>query len=124
MNSMMLIAGLILRPDSGMRGLAMTLDARAAGRADDRRMDGPRGQDHAVSGLQFQALALGPEGNGDRAVDAVEDLLEAVRVGRVAVSGSVRPRVASTRLGPQLRQDRKSTRLNSSHVKISYAGSC
>src|SRR5690606_39710007 len=47
-----------------------------------------------------------------RAVEVEHPLAEAVRGGGGAVVGDVR------------RQDRKSTRLNSSHVKISYAVFC
>src|SRR6266851_3630881 len=102
MKSMMLTTAPILRPVSVGQGLAMALDARASGGADDGRMHGPRGQHHAVAGLQFQAPALVLEHERDRAVDAVKDLLVAVVVRRVAVVRAVRPRVAAARLSPQL----------------------
>src|SRR5712692_6438450 len=101
MKSMMLTTRPILRPASVGATLAMALDARAPGGADDGRMHGPRGQHHAVAGLQIQASALALEHERDRAVDAVEDLLEAVAVRRVAVVRAVRPRVAAARLGTQ-----------------------
>src|SRR5690606_40715331 len=37
------------------------------------------------------------------------------------VSGTSQKQIASSRCGARILQDRKSTRLNSSHVKISYA---
>src|SRR6266446_8708580 len=80
----------------------MSFYTRASGRADDGRVDGPGGQDHAVSSLELEATTLAFQGKSDRAVDAVEDLLVGVGMGRVAVSRSVRPRIASARLGPEL----------------------
>ena len=58
-------------------------------------MYGPRGQHHAVAGLQLEAPTFAFEDERDRAVDAVQDLLEVVGVGDVAVARSVRPRVAA-----------------------------
>ena len=81
----------------------MTFDARASGRADHRGVNSGRGDHHAVSGLQLQAPAFVLEHERDRAVDAVEDLLEVVAVGRVPVTGSIRPGVAAARLRSQLR---------------------
>jgi len=48
----------------------------------------------------FPVLCL--EDERDRSVNAVEDLLVRVAVGRVAIAGSVRPGVAAGRLAPQL----------------------
>src|SRR4051794_25169911 len=104
MNSMMLIVRPILRPESWSAwSLAMTLDARASARPDNRGMNRAGGQDHAVARLELQAFALALEHESDRPIDAVEDLLERVRVRSVAVARAVRPRVAATRLGLQLR---------------------
>src|SRR5438552_724715 len=79
------------------------LDAGASRPSDNRRMHRPRGQDHAVSGLQLEAAALAFEHEGDRSIDAVKDLLVAVAVSRVAVARAVRPRVAAGGLGFELR---------------------
>src|SRR5438034_10914530 len=104
MNSMMLTSGPILRPESQpRRGLAVALDARAAGRSDNGRVDWSRGQHHAVAGVQLEALALALERESDRPVDAVQHFFVRVRVRRVAVARSVRPRVATTRLALELR---------------------
>lgn len=59
------------------------------------------GQDHAIAGAQLQPFSLLLEHERDRAVDAVKDLLIAVRVRGVAVARSVRPRVASLGLGAE-----------------------
>src|SRR6266571_926943 len=83
--------------------LPMALYARAAGRSDDRGMDRAGGQNHAVTWLQLESLSLLLQHEGDRSVDAVEDLLEAVRMRRVAIPRTVRPRVAAIRFRPQLR---------------------
>src|SRR5437667_1792159 len=82
--------------------LAMALDAGASRPSDNRRMHRPRGQDHAVSGLQLEAAALAFEHEGDRSIDAVKYLLVAVAVSRVAVARAVRPRVAAGGLGFEL----------------------
>src|SRR5437763_15170068 len=66
-------------------------------------MDRPGGQDHVVSRPQEQALAARLEDEGDGAVNAVEDLLVGVAVGRIAVVGTVRPGVAALGLRLQLR---------------------
>src|SRR5579872_3018621 len=91
MNSMMLIARPILRP--GFRS-SPSFDTRAAGRSDDRRVHGSRRKDHAVAGRQLDRSALPLEHEGDRSFHAVQDLLVAVGVRAVAISWSVRPRVA------------------------------
>src|ERR1044072_7153774 len=102
MNSMMLIVGPILRPESwSARSLTRTFDARASGRADDCGMNGAGRQDHADPRLQLQALFPLLEHEGDRPLDAVEHLIEAVRVRGVAVARPVRPRVAAAGLGLQ-----------------------
>src|SRR2546428_13759375 len=98
MNSMMPIAAHITPRGSSQNFLAVALDACASGSPDDRRMHGSRGQHHAVSRLQFHAASLAVEHEGDRPVDAVKDLLVAVVVSGVAVTGAVRPRVAAARL--------------------------
>src|SRR6185437_8447566 len=99
MNSMMLIVRPILRPESeSERDLAMAFDARASGGPDDRRMHGSGRQHHAIPSLQLEPAILTFEREGDRTVDAVEDLLVTVRVRGVAVAGPVGPRVAAARL--------------------------
>src|ERR1700682_4710233 len=82
----------ILRPEK-RRGsvLTLALDAGAAGRSDDRRMNRAGGQKHAVSRLEVNAPAFRLEHEGDRSVDAVEDLLVGVAVRRVPVAGPIRP---------------------------------
>src|SRR5205809_537072 len=104
MNSIMPIAATHITPqDCEEMSLAMALDAGASRPSDNRRMHRPRGQDHAVSGLQLEAAALAFEHEGDRSIDAVKDLLVAVAVSRVAVARAVRPRVAAGGLGFELR---------------------
>src|SRR5690554_7043254 len=65
----------------------------------------------------------------DTAVHAADPVQEAVNHGRplktFAVLGHDHGHVhIANHVGPQLAQDRKSTRLNSSHVRISYAVFC
>lgn len=48
--------------------------------------------------MQLEVATRVLEAEGDRALDAVEDLLVGVAVGRVAVAGAVRPRIAAARL--------------------------
>src|SRR5437879_9810214 len=113
MNSIMPNASHITPLGSSQNFLAVALDACSSSSPDDRRMHGSRGQHHAVSRLQFHAASLAFEHEGDRPVDAVEDLLVAVVVGGVAVTGAIRPRVAAARLrfepGHQLVQCRLGT---------------
>src|SRR5712692_3608811 len=78
--------------------LAVAFDAGHSAGSDHRRMHGSGGQQEAVPGLHLDALPLVLEHEGDRAADAVEDLLVGVAVGRVAVSGAVRPAVGALRL--------------------------
>src|SRR5579859_3049097 len=98
MNSMMFISGPYYAQQVG---LAMALDACAAGWSNDGGVHRAGGQHHPISRLQLETLALLFEHERDRAFDAVKHLLEAVGVGRVTVAGAVRPRVASARLGSQ-----------------------
>jgi len=69
----------------------MTFDARASGLPDDGRVDCSGGKDHAVARLQLEGATLTLQGKGDRAVDAVQDLLVAMAVGRVSIPRPVRP---------------------------------
>src|ERR1700674_265350 len=93
----------ILRPEKRRRSvLTLALDAGAAGGSDHRGMNSAGGQNHPISRLQVEAPSLQLEHETDRSVDAVEDLLIGVAVGRVSVAGPVRPRVAAARLTPQL----------------------
>jgi uncharacterized protein len=79
----------------------LAFDARAAGPSDHSRMNRARGQHHTVSGLELEPPTVGLEPERDRPVHAVEDLLECVAVGCVAITGPVRPRVAGARLAAQ-----------------------
>src|SRR5205807_9115657 len=85
--------------------LTMALDACASRISDDSRMHCSRGQNHAVSRLQLEVLALAFEHERDRAFHAVKNLLVVVRVGGVTVAGPVRPRVAAAGFVPQLRHE-------------------
>src|SRR2546427_11731304 len=98
MNSMMPIPAHITPRGSSQNFLAVALDACASGSPDDRRMHGSRGQHHTVSRLQFHAASLAFEPEGNRPFDAIQDLLIAVVVSGIAVTGAVRPRVAAARL--------------------------
>src|SRR5699024_11314857 len=76
------------------------------------------GGHHAVSGAAAWLAVTGSATIGDRALGAgVLDLTgPEVLAGTVVAAGAA--------LLPDIDQDRKSTRLNSSHVSISYAGFC
>lgn len=50
-------------------------------------------QHHSITGCQLESPSLCHEVKSDRAIGAIEDLLIRVAVGRVAISGPVRPRV-------------------------------
>src|SRR5690606_41856264 len=67
-------------------------------------------------------------GRGAGAVVALQALVQPGGIEQVAPGGFGRrqgqPRFAGDQVFEQVRQDRKSTRLNSSHVKISYAVFC
>ena len=79
----------------------MALDARAAGRSDDSRMDRPGGQLHAVSWAQLESPSLALQDECDRSFYAVKDLLVVVAVGGVTVAWPVGPRITAARLGAQ-----------------------
>jgi uncharacterized protein with PIN domain len=81
--------------------LPLAFYARAAGGANDRPVDRARRQDHAISGLQLDPPPIGFEVKRDGTVDAVKDLLVRMAVGCVAITGSVRPRVAARGLTVQ-----------------------
>src|SRR5260370_1220532 len=99
MNSMMLIAaGILRRTRWSIASLPLALDARATGRADDRRVEGAGRQDHAVAGLEHELPSLPLQDERDRAVHAVQDLFVRVAVRRIAVMWPVGPRVARARL--------------------------
>src|SRR5690348_3278166 len=116
MNSMMLNSRPMLRPGPRLLGphgvtpravtswdlSPVSFDAGAAARAHHRGVHRGPGQHHPVAWLQLQLATLVYKIERDRAVHAVEDLLVVVGMGGVAVAGSVRPRVAATRLGPEL----------------------
>src|SRR5690606_42055966 len=62
---------------------------------------------------------------GNRRVRAVGELLEnQYRIGLLRIERAIRERLQLQDVDTLLPQDRKSTRLNSSHVKISYAVFC
>src|SRR5258708_2373791 len=73
----------------GPNPLTMPFDAGTTAGPDDGRMHRPGGQLHAVSRLQLEAPAVALQDEGDRPVDAVEDLFEGVAVRGVAVARAV-----------------------------------
>ena len=81
--------------------LPLAFYARAAGGANERPVDRARRQDHAISALQLDPPPTGFEDERDRTVDAIKDLLVLMAVGRVAITRSVRPRVAAGGLAAQ-----------------------
>jgi uncharacterized protein len=69
-------------------------------------MNGACGKHHAVSRVQFHPLpVLWLEDERDRSLDAVEDFLVRVAVGRVTITGPVRPGIAAGRLAAQPRHE-------------------
>src|SRR5690606_34781162 len=98
------------------QALAVALGQRP-GRIDERLEGGRRLQ----AGVVQQALAVDQELGVDRLGDAVDSALEGVRGQRRR--GEVVLGVAD-HVVEGCEGDRKSTRLNSSHVKISYAVFC
>src|SRR5690606_42040426 len=54
----------------------------------------------------------------------IEEVVDRKGLGDIVVNGSARKAVFHLAAGGQKHKDRKSTRLNSSHVKISYAVFC
>lgn len=64
-------------------------------------MNGAGGQHHAIPALQLELTALCLQDESDRAVNAIENLLVPMAVGRVAVPRTIRPGVAIAGLGPQ-----------------------
>src|SRR5690606_40380765 len=83
-------------------------------------LGGPIGGRHAVE--IGHRLALAPEAAADAPLrDALQPLQEALKGQSLVLH--VGPQVTLL-LAPADEQDRKSTRLNSSHVKISYAVFC
>src|SRR5579872_4365550 len=95
---MMLIAGQYY---AWARKSTPAFDACATAVSDHGGVDGARRQHHAVARVQLEPLSLTVDQERDRSVDAVEDLLVGVRVRRVAIARTVRPRVAAARLGAQ-----------------------
>src|SRR5690606_40679589 len=78
---------------------------------------------HAFQPGQGQAL-LGPEFEGRTEIRRIVQFRVDLVVGRRIALAPDADRVGEVGKFGALRQDRKSTRLNSSHVKISYAVFC
>src|SRR3712207_8078793 len=72
----------------------------------------------------YTTLFRSAEGVASGHVDCARDLLEVPRIDTRSPRNGGRARVDDLRARPQLRRDRKSTRLNSSHANISYAVFC
>ena len=66
-------------------------------------MNGSCRKHHPVAGLQLESPAVVFKDECDRAVDAVQDLLEVVAMSCIAVAWPIRPRVATAGLRPELR---------------------
>src|SRR5690606_41580889 len=66
----------------------------------------------------------GESRTGNAAVDEVPERSRTERIGSLAVSIQVHDGSLEEVIAQGRREDRKSTRLNSSHVKISYAVFC
>src|SRR6266540_3281799 len=81
--------------------LDLALDAGAPLRAHHRSVRRARGEQHAIAGSQRQRPTV-TEDEVDRAARAVEELVVAVAVLRVAVARTIRPAVDVTRLSAEL----------------------
>src|SRR5690606_41668138 len=94
--------------DEGPQAVAVRRDQHAAPRTDGGRDGFVPERQHARDRV-FQALGGRQQGRGDLRIAAVEARMALVGIGKRIGGDGIRT------------ADRKSTRLNSSHVKISYA---
>src|SRR5262245_63749963 len=72
--------------------------------------------------MLFRSVADGKPDDGDHAV--IRPVMFEVDAEHARARHAAEPALAAGQLGPAIGEDRKSTRLNSSHLGISYAVFC